>query len=213
MATLAISSRLSRVLAAFAVVAALLLLIAPPAHAHDELVSTDPSAGSTLDAAPDVLTLTFSADLFAEEGATQVEVTDASGAELADGPPVVSANVVTQQLTGDAAGEIRVLWRVTSGDGHPVSGEFTFTVSTPTPSPTETVTPTPTEQPTETTAPEPTPTVAPSEGDAGAAVPWIIGAVLVAVAAAVSYLLVSRARRKRTLANAESTRYGKPSDR
>ena len=132
-------------LAALLVASGLTLAIASPAHAHDELIGSDPAQGATLDTLPAELTLTFSAAISDEEGASIVEVTDASGTSLADGAPSVQDNVLTQQLGGEASGDITVLWKVVSSDGHPISGEITFTVSdgsgpaaTTAPQPTET---------------------------------------------------------------------------
>ncbi len=53
------------------------LLVASPASAHDELVSTDPAADTSLDALPAQLTLTFSGELATDPGATELQVTDA----------------------------------------------------------------------------------------------------------------------------------------
>jgi copper resistance protein C len=191
-----------------ALTAALLLaaggvLVASPASAHDELVSTDPAADATLDALPDQLTLTFSGELATDPGATELQVTDAAGANLADGDPLVEGTVVTQALAGAASGVVTVLWKVVSSDGHPISGEFAFSVPTA-PTPTTTATPTATASPspseTPTVEPTPTPTADPVPADSGnAALPWIIGGLLLLalIGGAVVYLLTSRARRIR----------------
>ncbi|GAA1948919.1 copper resistance CopC family protein [Microbacterium deminutum] len=196
------------------------LLMAAPASAHDELVSTDPAADSTVDALPAQLTLTFNEAISTDAGASAVQVTDAAGTSLTAGTPIAQDNVLTQPLEGAASGAIRVLWKVVSADGHPVSGELSFTVSggttTPTPTPTATVSPTPT--PTETASPSPS-TVPDDTGDAGAAVAWIIGGIiLAAVLGAITYVLVSRARRERDKAALDAaarsaTRNEPPADR
>jgi hypothetical protein len=179
------------------------LLVASPASAHDELVSTDPTADASLEALPAQLTLTFSGELATDPGATELQVTDASGAVLADGDPLVEGTVVTQPLSGAASGLVTVLWKVVSSDGHPISGEFGFTVTAPpTPTPTATATASPSEEPTATPTEEPTatPTEAPVPADSSnPALPWIIGGLLLlaAIGGAVAYLLISRARRIR----------------
>ena len=178
------------------------LLIASPAYAHDELVSSDPAADAAVDALPAELTLTFSGELATDPGATELQVTDAAGTDLADGDPVVEGAVVTQALAGEASGAVTVLWKVVSSDGHPISGELAFTVaavSTPTPTPTDTAIAPPVETPTEEPTPTPIETAAPVDAGA-AAVPWILLAVLgVAVLGGITYLLVSRARRQKAL--------------
>lgn len=188
-------------LAALALGAASVLFVAAPASAHDELVSTDPAAETTVDALPPELTLTFSGGLLDEPGATQVEVTDAAGTVLSPDDPTVAQTVVTQPLEGEASGVVTVRWRVVSSDGHPISGEYAFTVAPPpTPTPTTTAQPAPTTPaptPTETTEPSPTASPVPAE-EGSSAVPWIIGGVVVgAVVIAVAYLVISRKRRGR----------------
>ncbi|WP_091491393.1 copper resistance CopC family protein [Microbacterium pygmaeum] len=208
--------------AAAAAVAALLLsagglLVASPASAHDELVSADPAADATLDALPTQLTLTFSGEIATDAGASEVQVTDAAGTTLADGAPVAQSNVLTQALTGEASGAITVLWKVVSSDGHPISGQYSFTVSgaaTPTPTPTETPTasPAPVSTPSEQASTAPPVAPVPAEDTTTAqAWPWVVGGiVLVAVAGGIVYLLVSRARQQRALAENRANALGDP---
>ncbi|MCC4249827.1 copper resistance CopC family protein [Microbacterium testaceum] len=188
---------LPAVLATVAVALAALLAPAAPASAHDELVSSDPSADAVLDALPAQITLTFSADVLDAEGATVIQVTDAEGTVLTDGAPEVAGTVVTQALAGPASGAVTAVWRVVSSDGHPIDGTFSFTVPS---APTPTATPTPTASPSTTPSPEPTVTVtatpAPAENTSDASpLPWILLAVaLVLVIGALVWLLVARAR-------------------
>lgn len=195
---------------ALAVVAALLLIAgwifaAPPASAHDELLGSDPAADATLDAPPAALTLTFSGAISTEPGASEVQVTDAAGTSLTAGDPTAQDNVLTQPLSDEAAGAITVLWKVVSSDGHPISGEYSFTVNAPAPTetvePTETATPEPSETaaPTATASTTPEPTD-PASDEGSSALPWIIGGIVVlGVAAGVAYLLISRSRREKAL--------------
>ena len=107
-----------------------LTLVASPAFAHDELVGSSPAAGSEVDALPAEITLTFSGVLIDGAGTTQIVVTDASGADITGGDPVLDGTKVTQPLAASAApGLVTVVWRVVSSDGHPVSDQFTFTVA------------------------------------------------------------------------------------
>lgn len=168
------------------------VLIAAPASAHDELVSTDPAADATLDALPEQLTLTFSGELATDPGATELQVADAGGISLADGPPIIEGTTVTQSLAGAASGVVTVLWKVVSSDGHPISGQFAFSVST---APTPTVTPTPSESAAPADSPAPEPSDAPTVASADdGALPWIIGGLLLLalIVGALIYLLASR---------------------
>lgn len=196
--------------AAFLLASAALLVAGPSAQAHDELLGTDPAADSTVEALPAAISLTFSGIIAPDEGASEVSVTDAAGTELADGAPTTQDNVLTQPLAGEASGALTVLWKVVSSDGHPISGEYQFTVSgapTPTPTPTTTPEPTQTSQPTQTPEPSPT-TVDPVEAGS-TSWPWIVlGVVLLAVAGGVAYLLASRARREKALAEGRERALG-----
>ncbi|MFS0714539.1 copper resistance CopC family protein [Microbacterium sp. 2P01SA-2] len=109
---------------------------AMPALAHDELLASDPAADSVVAELPAEVTLTFSGVLIDEDGVNAISVTDAAGTELAEGTPVLDGTTATQTLTGDSQGTVTVRWRVVSSDGHPVSGEFTFTAGDPAAAPT-----------------------------------------------------------------------------
>jgi copper resistance protein C len=104
-------------------------LAAAPASAHDELISTDPAAGSTVATVPSVVVLTF-----AEPPLTLglgVDVTGPGGT-VSSGAPTLSGSVIRQAIRpGGPAGFYTVRWRVTADDGHPVSGSFTFAASAP----------------------------------------------------------------------------------
>lgn len=200
--------RLLLLLAALLIATASVIATAAPAAAHDRLLGSDPAAASTVEQLPTTLSLTFSAAIATDAGASEVQVTDAAGTPLVDGAPVIDGPILAQPLTPvTAAGPVTVLWKVVSSDGHPISGEFTFTVASmpPDPTPTPTPTETPADTPSATSAPEtptetatPAPTDGESASDSASYVPWIIVAVLGAlVVAATAYLIASRARRRR----------------
>ncbi len=102
--------------------------IAAPAVAHDELIGAEPAADATVDTLPDALVLTFSGVLLDDAGATAVAVVDSSCTSLTAGDPVLEGTKLTQPLTPGADGVVTVQWRVVSSDGHPISGEYAFTV-------------------------------------------------------------------------------------
>ena len=112
--------------------AALVLLVAvlaaPPAAAHNSLRATDPADGSTVATAPAQVTLTF--DQAALELGTQVVVTGPDGAVVSDGPvQLVDVSVVQPLVATLPAGAYTVDWRVTSADGHPLTGSLSFTAT------------------------------------------------------------------------------------
>lgn len=129
-----ISSRPDHVLPRFFAGAAALLLalllasLATPAHAHSVLLGTDPEDEEQLAAAPDAVSLTFNEDI--TELGTEVVVTTDAGETVSEGDIQVNGPVITQALTDvRPAGAYTVTWRAVSADGHPISGEFTFTAA------------------------------------------------------------------------------------
>lgn len=99
---------------------------APAASAHNVLRGTDPADGATLDVAPDRVTLTFDQPALAL--GTQIVVEAPDGRQVSAGEAELVDATVSERLAGDLpAGDYVVEWRVTSADGHPVSGTFRFT--------------------------------------------------------------------------------------
>jgi methionine-rich copper-binding protein CopC len=202
---------------AFAVAVALLLALAAVllsagrADAHNALLGTDPADGSTVDAPPARITLTF--DQPAQALGTEIVVLGPDGATVSTGAVELVDNTVSQALSADLpAGAYSVEWRVTSADGHPLSGALAFTATTgaeaAVPAAPETIEPT--AAPTMSThAEEPSAeatasaTLAPSQElaedeEAGMAA-GLVAAIVVAVlaAAAIAVFVVRERRRNR----------------
>ncbi|MDV8002056.1 copper resistance protein CopC [Rhodococcus sp. IEGM 1408] len=109
-------------------VAAPVTILAPVAAAHSVLLSTDPADGAALDAAPDRVVLTFNEDI--NQTFASVAVTSGDDrTNLVVGEPVVVGAEVTAALDGLADGSYTVGFRVTSADGHVISGSSGFTVA------------------------------------------------------------------------------------
>lgn len=181
-----------------AVAAVLLVSIgwAAPALAHDALLGSEPADGAVLTEAPSQIVLTFSA---AQAGVgSEVAVVGPDGAVWSDGPAQVSEAVVTQPLRPDMPeGVYTVTFRSVSGDGHPVSGAFTFSVDLPEAVVTETsVTETPVTETPVIETPEPA-TAAPDDGaPARPWFGWMSGAT--AVLLALTGVVVAVRRRRLT---------------
>jgi hypothetical protein len=107
--------------------AAVVLLGASSAQAHNGLRSTTPSDGEQVASPPTEVTLTFDQPAIAV--GTAVLVTAADGTVVSQGDPVLLDAAVTQAVDGLTAGTYEVVWRATSADGHPVTGEFAFGVA------------------------------------------------------------------------------------
>ena len=110
-------------------VAALLAVgtvFAPSAAAHDVLVSSDPEDGAEVES-PSSFSLTFNNDPLDVNPVIAISGPDGQESAL-DVTPVVDGRDVYVELPEMSAGEYAVSWRVVSSDGHPISGEQSFTV-------------------------------------------------------------------------------------
>jgi methionine-rich copper-binding protein CopC len=99
------------------------------AEAHDILIGTSPAGGSVVAVVPVHVMLTFDQPALAV--GTEIIVTGPAG-PVQTGAAVLVNNTVSEYLRpGSPAGRYTVVWRVTSIDGHPVSGKFSFTANSP----------------------------------------------------------------------------------
>lgn len=180
------------------VMAALVLLPATAASAHDSLVESSPAADSTITDELTEVTLTFS-DVPLPGAPAVIQVTDAAGASITTGEFTATDRSLSVPVEPAAVGPISVVYQVVSSDAHTISGDFTFTysgpVATPSPSPSPSAS-----EPATSATPEPSPsdsaavtvpadTASGTSASAGAFLPLIIavlGAVVIAVVAAVA---------------------------
>jgi methionine-rich copper-binding protein CopC len=101
------------------------VLGAAPAAAHNRIVGSDPADGATIVRTPDAVALTFTEP--AVGLGTRVVVTGPDGTASTGAAELVDATVRQPLVPGAPAGTYAVAWRVTSADGHPITGELTFT--------------------------------------------------------------------------------------
>jgi methionine-rich copper-binding protein CopC len=179
---------------------------ASPAAAHDVLIKTSPADGASVSRLPDKVTLTFDNPALAL--GTELRVTGPSG-QVQDGKPVLVDNTVRQAIRpGSPAGSYTVVWRVTSEDGHPVSGTFTFsaqqgnggaaptasaTASAPS-SPSSNASPGPSNSPVATSPAASSDGATGQQSGSGSSMSWVAG--VVAIVIALAGLVLWRARRK-----------------
>jgi hypothetical protein len=99
---------------------------------------------------------------------TKLVVTGPTGPVQVGTPRLVDTTVTQDLQPGAPAGQYTVDWRVTSADGHPISGSFSFTTEAPgTGSP--------------ESSPAPAPLTAPASG--GSLGSWLLGATVLVVIA------------------------------
>lgn len=108
---------------------AALLLVVPNAAAHTYLDTTTPQDGESVTAELQTIVLTYSGQI--EEGSTfNVQASD--GTRIAIDSITLQDGVLTGQLSAPLVNDTyKVMWNSISQDGHPLSGEFSFTVDVP----------------------------------------------------------------------------------
>ncbi|MEE4023537.1 copper resistance CopC family protein [Gordonia sp. PKS22-38] len=173
--------RSRRITATVAVVVGVLLtggfgfLATPTASAHSQVVSSDPEDGSTVQTAPQQVTITFNEPL--QETFAVLTVVGPDGNFWQDGEAIVDGprlSVALREL--GPAGTYTLNYRVTSADGHPVDGQRTFELTTA-----------------GSGTPGPVADSAADESDGGPPLwPFIVGAVVLLVGGLGVVLLMSR---------------------
>jgi methionine-rich copper-binding protein CopC len=108
------------------------LSFTPSTSAHSALVSANPVAGAELSETPAEVRLTFNESLLllGNENPNKLEVLNSSGA-VVSGEVSVSGPEIFVPINKEMAvsGEYSVSYRVVSADGHPIEGEYKFTVT------------------------------------------------------------------------------------
>jgi methionine-rich copper-binding protein CopC len=155
-----------------------------PAWAHAQMLRSDPADGSTVTAPLREVTLVFNEVI--QGDFSTVVITDPDGVRVNGGPLRAVDKTVHQPTSALRSGDYRVVWRVVSADGHPIQGQFRFTVALPS-----------WQEP--TTPPAATPSspvaaaaAAPAEEDDGNSGWWWGGAAASAALVAVLLVLVRR---------------------
>jgi len=99
-----------------------------PAQAHNYIVSTNPAADSTVTEQPGTISITTNDALLVVEGG-QADVLQVSGpgGYYGDGCTTVDGPSASMSTQLGEPGLYTVVWQVVSTDGHPVSGQFSFT--------------------------------------------------------------------------------------
>lgn len=122
------SPRLRRRIGAAVLLAAVLAALLPaPAWAHATLVGSSPQQGERIDELPTEVRFEFSEDM---SSPAYVILTAPDGTSVTTGEPKVDGPVVTQDITNGADGAYTMAYRAVSEDGHPLTGEITFSVGT-----------------------------------------------------------------------------------
>jgi len=112
-----------------AAAALVLACFASPALAHAFLERADPRVGSTVDKAPERVTLHFSEQL--EPAFSSLKVVDGEGHEVDKGDRDLDPKdrtVMRVSIPPLKPGAYKVIWRALSADTHVTQGDFRFEV-------------------------------------------------------------------------------------
>jgi copper resistance protein C len=156
------------------------VVAAPVALAHAELISASPKEGQVLKKAPTEVVLTFGEDVL-EQGSAVV-VTGPDGQRYDQKSTLTAAgNTVTVQLDpATASGAYEVALRVVSADGHVVNEVYNYTLTLKS-SPSATPSASPSASPS-LTAPTTSPIAAEPTSDDGGSLVWVLGAAAIGLA-------------------------------
>ena len=105
-------------------------LTALPASSHEQLVDQEPKSGQVLEAGISEVRLSFSDDLISLDNSagSEIVILDSNQNPVNNGCAVIDARTAIARADIDTPGTYQVGWRVVSGDGHPISGSFSFVV-------------------------------------------------------------------------------------
>ncbi|WP_345349027.1 copper resistance CopC family protein [Rhodococcus olei] len=99
------------------------------AGAHSAVIATSPEAGASIATGPDQVSVTFNEPL--QESFASLTVVGPDGNLWSKGDPTVTGPTVSVPVGAlGPVGEYTIAYRVTSADGHPVSGTSRFTLTT-----------------------------------------------------------------------------------
>lgn len=147
-----------------------------PSASANTLVSTSPTAGQSLEAAPSAVTITTELPIM--DSGNEVVVTDPSGIRVDDGTLTIAGNEAVVGLKNFVrSGIYKVTYTLLAENDVPLTGSFTFNFAEPTV--------------VATVAPVPTPTTAPSGNNAGTTI-FVLGLLLAALVVTVALARYAR---------------------
>ena len=103
-------------------------------HGHTAIVISSPQSGAVIQEVPAEVRIKFNEELLLvdDKNPNRIEVINGvgqvvSGMSVVEGPEIFTA----LDLSFEPSGEYLVKYRVVSADGHPIEGEYQFTVAAP----------------------------------------------------------------------------------
>lgn len=115
------------------------VIMAAPAKAHDSLVGANPSPAQVVINAPFSIRLAFTGTVTSKPAAPHIQVVGPGGKHYETACAAVDHSSASVSWRPGPRGTYKVTWRVVSDDGHPSSGNYTFSYAgKPGPAPTST---------------------------------------------------------------------------
>jgi methionine-rich copper-binding protein CopC len=111
-------------------VTGLLLIAAPVANGHTSLVSSNPKSNAMLKASPKYISITFNEELIeiAGKSVSKISLFNAKGKEIKLPKAQIVHKDIVVAVSKLPPSKYKVVYRVVSADGHPVSGSYYFWV-------------------------------------------------------------------------------------
>lgn len=163
--------------------------------AHSVLVSSNPADGATVKAVPTQVTLTFNEDI--DPKLLQVVLTGPDAKPVGGTPTATGATVTTPVTRQAGNGTYKVVFRVVSADGHPISDALSFVVAAPAATPTSTSPTTSTPAATPATTTPTTSTTSASDERTKSSAGWVTPVVTIVVALGLLAAGAAALRRRR----------------
>jgi copper transport protein len=101
------------------------------ASAHAELITTSPTSGAVLTAAPTQIVLTFSEHIDPVPDSIRLVAGDGTAVDIGSMSQAQGNTTISASVPAITNGSYVVAWRAISADSHPVAGAFTFSVGAP----------------------------------------------------------------------------------
>lgn len=113
-----------------ALIALLFVALSPvsAASAHTETNRTTPSAGETVDAGIQKVSIVFTDKILNLADSSEISITDDSGNAVETACVEVDDKSISADAYFPTSGEYKVIWRTVAQDGHPITGKFSFAV-------------------------------------------------------------------------------------
>ena len=114
----------------FVVTFSFLMITAPVASAHTAIVSSSPKSNAMLKASPKYISITFNEELIEIAGkqVSKISLFNAKGKEIKLPKAQIVHKDIVVAVSKLPPSKYKVVYRVVSADGHPVSGSFFFWV-------------------------------------------------------------------------------------